>query len=168
MNFPADHPEFPDMPKGMRQVLIKWGLWKDCLCMDCKTTILMPQAVVPSGFLTLISKSSDHLFKKLLRLLDICAYFCWNSTVNLILWSFSGVQSNSIFVSTVITLSQPFRKISWRLLHQLISKPFGIGSFERSAGWKLTSQGLEQGMLKSRWRNLVPNAMYHTDESQKL
>ena len=36
MNFPADHPEFPDMPKGIKQVLIEQGLWKDRLRMDCK------------------------------------------------------------------------------------------------------------------------------------
>jgi hypothetical protein len=27
MIFPDNHPEFPDMPKGMKQVLIERGLW---------------------------------------------------------------------------------------------------------------------------------------------
>ena len=36
MVFPPDHPEFPDMPKGMRQVLKECGLWKQWLLMECK------------------------------------------------------------------------------------------------------------------------------------
>ena len=37
MVFPSNHPEFPNQPKGMRQVLIERGLWKDKLCMQCKS-----------------------------------------------------------------------------------------------------------------------------------
>jgi len=36
MIFPPDHPEFSNQPKGMRQVLIEWGLWRDKLHMRCK------------------------------------------------------------------------------------------------------------------------------------
>ncbi len=36
MNFPPDHPEFPTQPKGMRQILIERGLWRDGLVMQCK------------------------------------------------------------------------------------------------------------------------------------
>ena len=36
MNFPSDHPEYPDMPKGMKQVLTEQGLWKEKLLMKCK------------------------------------------------------------------------------------------------------------------------------------
>ena len=36
MNFPLDHPEFPNQPKGMHQVLIECGLWKNELQMACK------------------------------------------------------------------------------------------------------------------------------------
>jgi hypothetical protein len=36
MVFPPDHPEFPDMPKGMKQVLMERGLWKDKINMQCK------------------------------------------------------------------------------------------------------------------------------------
>ena len=37
MVFPSNHPEFPNQPKGMRQVLIERGLWKDKLRMQCKS-----------------------------------------------------------------------------------------------------------------------------------
>jgi hypothetical protein len=37
MNFPHNHPEFPNMPKGMRQVLIERGLWSEGLRMSCKS-----------------------------------------------------------------------------------------------------------------------------------
>jgi hypothetical protein len=36
MCFPAGHPEFPEKPKGMRQVLIERNLWKNGLVMQCK------------------------------------------------------------------------------------------------------------------------------------
>ena len=36
MNFPPDHPEFPGIQKGMKQVLTEQGLWKEKLLMKCK------------------------------------------------------------------------------------------------------------------------------------
>ena len=36
MNFPHNHPQFPNMPKGMRQVLVERGLWSEGLRMSCK------------------------------------------------------------------------------------------------------------------------------------
>lgn len=36
MCFPANHSEFPGQPKGMRQVLIERGLWRNGLVMQCK------------------------------------------------------------------------------------------------------------------------------------
>ena len=36
MNFPADHPKFPDQPKGMKQILTKRGLYRAKLKMQCK------------------------------------------------------------------------------------------------------------------------------------
>ncbi|KAJ3884844.1 hypothetical protein GG344DRAFT_91443 [Lentinula edodes] len=36
MLFPPDHPQYPDQPKGMQQVLIEQGLWKAGLYMKCK------------------------------------------------------------------------------------------------------------------------------------
>ena len=36
MVFSADHPEFPGQPKGMKQVLIERGLWRQGLTMSCK------------------------------------------------------------------------------------------------------------------------------------
>ena len=38
MIFPKNHPEFPDMPKGIKHVLMEQGLWKDGLHMRCKDT----------------------------------------------------------------------------------------------------------------------------------
>jgi len=38
MCFPVNHPEFPGQPKGMRQVLIERGLWRNGLVMQCKKT----------------------------------------------------------------------------------------------------------------------------------
>jgi hypothetical protein len=35
MVFPPDHPEFPDMPKGMKQVLMERGLFSRSLRMQC-------------------------------------------------------------------------------------------------------------------------------------
>ena len=34
--FPADHPEHPNQPKGMKAVLIECGLWRPKLLMKCK------------------------------------------------------------------------------------------------------------------------------------
>jgi hypothetical protein len=36
MIFPSNHSTYPNQPKGMRQVLIERGLWKDGLIGDCK------------------------------------------------------------------------------------------------------------------------------------
>ena len=36
MIFPMDHPEFPDEPKGMKQVLQERGLWTNGLLMKCR------------------------------------------------------------------------------------------------------------------------------------
>jgi hypothetical protein len=36
MIFPPDHPNFPDQPKGMHQVLVERGLYSDKLRMQCK------------------------------------------------------------------------------------------------------------------------------------
>lgn len=36
MIFPSNDPEYPDQPKGMRQVLIERGLWSNNLRMECK------------------------------------------------------------------------------------------------------------------------------------
>ena len=36
MIFPKDHPKLPDMPKGIKHVLMERSLWKDSLCMRCK------------------------------------------------------------------------------------------------------------------------------------
>ena len=36
MSFPSDHPEYSNMPKGMKQVLTEQGLWKEKLLMRCK------------------------------------------------------------------------------------------------------------------------------------
>ncbi|KAI0337675.1 hypothetical protein BDW22DRAFT_1423443 [Trametopsis cervina] len=36
MNFPLDHPQYPDQPKGMQQILEERGLWHSHLRMRCK------------------------------------------------------------------------------------------------------------------------------------
>lgn len=36
MVFPPDHHEFPNEPKGMKQVLMERGLWRDGLLKECK------------------------------------------------------------------------------------------------------------------------------------
>ena len=36
MAFPKDHPEFPDQPEGMKQVLLEHGLWAEGLHMKCR------------------------------------------------------------------------------------------------------------------------------------
>jgi hypothetical protein len=36
MIFPPDHPEFPNQPKEMKQVLLERGLWENKLRMECK------------------------------------------------------------------------------------------------------------------------------------
>ena len=41
MIFPPDHPNFPNQPKGMKQVLVKQGLWRDGLLMQCKPKCLL-------------------------------------------------------------------------------------------------------------------------------
>jgi hypothetical protein len=41
MNFPANHPTYPNKPKGMKAVLEEHSLWTVGLLMDCKTCDLM-------------------------------------------------------------------------------------------------------------------------------
>lgn len=36
MNFPADHSQYPNQPKGMKIVLTERGLWRNGLPMKCK------------------------------------------------------------------------------------------------------------------------------------
>ena len=36
MVFPSNHSQYPNEPKGMKQVLIERGLWKEGLKGDCK------------------------------------------------------------------------------------------------------------------------------------
>ena len=36
MVFPSDNPVSPNVAKGIKQVLIEWGLWEAGLCLECK------------------------------------------------------------------------------------------------------------------------------------
>ncbi len=36
MVYESDHPEFPGLQKGMRDILKEWGLWRSHLLMQCK------------------------------------------------------------------------------------------------------------------------------------
>ena len=36
MVFPIDHPTYPDQPKGIKHVLIEWGLWRSGMLLECK------------------------------------------------------------------------------------------------------------------------------------
>ena len=36
MVFPQDHPLFPGIPKGIKEVLLKHGIWQNGLRLDCK------------------------------------------------------------------------------------------------------------------------------------
>lgn len=36
MVFPPEHSDFPDQPKGIKQVLIERGLWENSLAVKCK------------------------------------------------------------------------------------------------------------------------------------
>jgi hypothetical protein len=38
MFFPCSHPDFPDQPKGIKQVLIEHNLWRNNLVMQCKNS----------------------------------------------------------------------------------------------------------------------------------
>ena len=44
MIFPTDHPTFPDMPKGMKQILTKQGLFHAKLKTQCKKPDCDPDA----------------------------------------------------------------------------------------------------------------------------
>jgi len=44
MIFPADHPTFPDKPKGMKQILTERGLFRAKLMMQCKKPDCNPDA----------------------------------------------------------------------------------------------------------------------------
>jgi hypothetical protein len=44
MNFPVDHPTFPDKPKGTKQILTEWGLFWAKLKMQCKKPDCNPDA----------------------------------------------------------------------------------------------------------------------------
>jgi hypothetical protein len=49
MCFPGDHPTFPGKPKGMREVLIERGLWRDGLVMKCETRSKKQDDRSPAG-----------------------------------------------------------------------------------------------------------------------
>jgi hypothetical protein len=110
MIFPSDHPDFPDQPKGMRQVLIERGLWNTKLRMECKTCPENATACCAKRILELQPDSclNDHSCKRLLKNWDISASFSQNFTVSSISLNASGEPSNVIFVTIAITPFRPY------------------------------------------------------------
>jgi hypothetical protein len=84
MNFPPGYSEFPDMPKGMRQVLVERGLWKEKLHMKCKDCNVKATACCATRIWisNLTLKSNGHWSKKSLKLQGTYASFCPSSTAN--------------------------------------------------------------------------------------
>jgi len=63
MVFPSDHPDFPDLPKGIKQVLLERGLWNDGLRLQCKNKCtgqgIYPESSFELNFINI--KSSPQL-----------------------------------------------------------------------------------------------------------
>ena len=89
MIFPHNHREFPDQPKGMKQILVERGLWKTNLVMECKNVkerVVNPKqkTAVQDAFLIYSQtfRSRNPLFRKSSRQQVICASFCRSFTVS--------------------------------------------------------------------------------------
>jgi hypothetical protein len=151
MIFFCDHPELPDMPKGIKQVPTEHGLWTNNLCMQYKQLQYQCKQLLCKKIWisNQISKTNDLLLKRWLRLQDICASFCQNFTASSTLLSFLGALWRDIFVK-IVTHLQHFKKIFQRLWLWLASIQFGVGNIRWSNGWMHTTWGLVLRMLKQR------------------
>src|SRR5882762_1585260 len=64
MVFPMDHPTNPDQPKGIKQVLTEWGLWRQGLLLDCKKPKICSVDLIDCYARRLLSQQSDFLEQK--------------------------------------------------------------------------------------------------------
>ena len=68
MVFSSSHPEYPNLAKGMKEVLVERGLWRDGMLMECnkKSPLLMRQVVAQhaSSTCNLILRNSALWFRK--------------------------------------------------------------------------------------------------------
>ena len=59
-----DHPTNPDQPKGIKQVLTEWGLWRQGLLLDCKKPKICSVDLIDCYARRLLSQQSDFLEQK--------------------------------------------------------------------------------------------------------
>jgi transposase len=64
MVFPIDHPTNPDQPKGIKQVLTEWGLWRQGLLLECKKPKICSVDSIDCCARRLLSQQPDFLEQK--------------------------------------------------------------------------------------------------------
>ena len=114
--------------------------------------------------LTLLSRSL--LFKRPLKLLGICALFCWNSIVNWTPLSISGGWWKNTFMTIVITHLMGWRKIYQRHWIWYPYRPSDVGNIGCFIGWELIGQDLGWFRCSYRWRN--SGSTNHTGIFQRM
>jgi hypothetical protein len=85
MNFLSDHPEYPNMPKGMKQVLTERGLWKEKLLMKCKDSCDVEATTCCVTCILDLQpdfKEQRSLVQEVIKAAGHLCFFCPNSTVN--------------------------------------------------------------------------------------
>ena len=64
MVFPIDHPTNPDQPKGIKQVLTEWGLWRQGMLLECKKPKVCSMESIDCCVQKLLSQQPDFLEQK--------------------------------------------------------------------------------------------------------
>ncbi len=112
MVFPCDHKQYPNMAKGMKQVLLECGLWKEKLHMECKEKCesktccakqiltLQPDFAAQKSLIQEIIEDAGHLCIFLPKFhceLNFIEYF-WSAVKNYLCencdYSFAALQMN--------------------------------------------------------------------------
>jgi len=158
MNFPANHPEFPDMPKGMKQVLIERGLWKESLRMHCKNCPIDATSCCAKRILDL-QPDFEEQRSLVQEVIEAAGHLCiflpkFHCELNFIEF-FWGMVKKYLHDNCNYTFD---------ILKDNMPKALASST----VGWRLTDCNLALKMLRYRSVNSVPQSINHTDAFQML
>ena len=133
MVFPSDHPVSPNVAKGIKHVLNKWGLWKTGLSLECKKPKCsidatdccarwllsqQPDFLEQKSSVQEVIKAAGHLFIFLLK------FYCELNFIEF----FWGAVKKYLHDRCNYTFNTLKKTISQKHLPQLMSKPSENGS----------------------------------------